>query len=930
MDELVKERIQKVKAPEAVRLFFRLLKILIDELQYTDDNPKLALTVPKDTPRIVANLNSRYVLVLNGDGALRFMIDKQDYKQLQKIIRSDSREEFTSKGVVDAYLVEYSLADLGNEEVLGSIVNFWLQSCKRYEPLMTQSNFRKFHNTEVFNIASDDSKIDAYLTKSANPLGKWIEQYKRLISGSIPDAGYNELYKWETIQHFQSNWTDNHTAANISDVLRRSFNKENNNLWSGQNYFPYRMIAEFAVKDPASVSSMFKDLYDEKKDLTKRIDAFQRHSEILTASIFPGKDFMHHQTDRAILLYLALRYPNKYYLYKSRMFQTFCELTDFWEKPNKTKNDKFSVLVSYNDMCGKVRELLVEDPELINLHKKRIPSTITFEDDLHVLTQDFIYAVATYLNKTTGEPYPGDPDTSNENCPMELNQIFFGPPGTGKTYHTINEAVKIADPDYYSEHEKDRDQLKERFRELLIRDWDNTKGQIAFCTFHQSFSYEDFVEGIKPSVTDDKRVLYEIADGILKKLCRLSEDFQKSQELKKDRIISWDEDTFKKASFYKLSLGDISIAEDNAIYDYCIAHNCIALGFGEGYDFSGLDEAQIRSRGKELELTDYAIRCLNLFTNYLKIGNYVIISKGNRYVRAIAKVSGNYKFDPDVPGGYNQTRRVEWIVKNESIPIDDVYDRKLTQQTIYKISESGIKKSFFVGGAQLSKDEEIAKDKNFVLVIDEINRGNVSSIFGELITLIERDKRSNGSEALEVILPYSKEPFSVPGNVYLVGTMNTADRSIEALDTALRRRFSFREMPSNSTLIRNDGKLKPNGKIGNLDVVDLLDKINARIEKLIDKNHKIGHSYFLEVTTLDDLKHVFKNKVIPLLEEYFFGDFGKIGLVLGDSFIRKNENDGFKFATFKAYDEDGTIIQDLEKRPVYEITEPAKWDFSSI
>jgi hypothetical protein len=177
------------------------------------------------------------------------------------------------------------------------------------------------------------------------------------------------------------------------------------------------------------------------------------------------------------------------------------------------------------------------------------------------------------------------------------------------------------------------------------------------------------------------------------------------------------------------------------------------------------------------------------------------------------------------------------------------------------------------------------------------------------------------------MLPYSKTRFSVPKNVFVIGTMNTADRSVEALDTALRRRFWFREIAPNPMVIsevnKNEG-LTDNG----VDLVQLLTAINNRIELLIDKDHKIGHAYFLGVTTDEDLQLVFKNKVIPLLEEYFFGDFGKIGLVLGDSFVEKKPTVSTQFARFTDYD--NGIQDDLINREVFQIKDAANWDFKTI
>jgi len=508
-----------------------------------------------------------------------------------------------------------------------------------------------------------------------------------------------------------------------------------------------------------------------------------------------------------------------------------------------------------------------------------------------------------------------------------LNQILFGPPGTGKTFNTINEALKIVDPSYFETHQNDRKKLTERFKELLIKNSDENKGQIGFCTFHQSFSYEDFVEGIKPKTTDAKNIYYDIEPGIFKRICQLADSYNSTIKVKSEGKISWTEEQFSRASFYKLSLGNYQDPSDRPIYEYCRDHSYIAIGFGQENDFSGLSEAEIIEKCKDLKLEVTAAQQMNFFIHYLKKNNYVIISNGNKYVRAIGKVIGDYEYVAESPIRYNHFRKVEWLFTDELIPIEEIYERGLSQKTMYKIDETALKRDFFTNNGQETLIHT-KEEKNYVLIIDEINRGNVSSIFGELITLIEKDKRAGCDEELEVTLPYSKEPFKVPNNVYLIGTMNTADRSIEALDTALRRRFSFKEFPPKSHLIKTEGASgKIDGLVDGIDLESLLLTINTRIEKLIDKDHRIGHSYFLKVDTKEKLIHAFKNEIIPLLEEYFFGDYGKIGLVLGSSFVEKVNHD-FNFATFEHYDTD--IQSDLKEKAVFRIKNEGQWDFSTI
>ena len=193
--------------------------------------------------------------------------------------------------------------------------------------------------------------------------------------------------------------------------------------------------------------------------------------------------------------------------------------------------------------------------------------------------------------------------------------------------------------------------------------------------------------------------------------------------------------------------------------------------------------------------------------------------------------------------------------------------------------------------------------KPYVFIIDEINRGNISRIFGELITLIEESKRKGEADERSVILPYSGLPFSVPSNVYIIGTMNTADRSIALLDTALRRRFSFVEMMPDTEVLKDikievpempDTVDKKAGK-STIDIQKLLEIINQRIEVLYDREHTIGHAYFCglkKTATLDGLKNVFKKSVLPLLQEYFFDDYEKIAMVLGDN---QKRNRNYKF-----------------------------------
>jgi hypothetical protein len=461
------------------------------------------------------------------------------------------------------------------------------------------------------------------------------------------------------------------------------------------------------------------------------------------------------------------------------------------------------------------------------------------------------------------------PATELEALPP-LNQILYGPPGTGKTYATIEAALAILDPAYLRRHREDRAMLKARFSEF------ERDRRVRFVTFHQSFSYEDFVEGIRASAGDDAStgLRYVVERGVFGDLC---------SEARRDRAMEAEIGVRDGATIWKISISEANSRDGTR--DYCLANGEARIGWGHVKD---IRQANLSDPGLRLGSKDQ--QSLINFANEVEVGDVMLCLGSKTSVRAVGVVTGDYEYSPQVPTGvrpdYVHRRAVHWLATDLDFDITALnHGRQLTLATIYPLRridwpalEDALRNSGVLGPAQGSAFS-IRERKPYVLIIDEINRGSLSRIFGELITLIEPSKRAGAPEALEVVLPYSKKPFSVPDNVYLIGTMNTADRSLTGLDVALRRRFVFVPMPPRPEELRGI-------VIDELDVEDLLECMNQRIEALLDRDHCLGHAYFVQLRGAKDplamLATIFRCQVIPLLQEYFFDDWQRIQWVLND------------------------------------------------
>lgn len=440
----------------------------------------------------------------------------------------------------------------------------------------------------------------------------------------------------------------------------------------------------------------------------------------------------------------------------------------------------------------------------------------------------------------------------------EPNLILYGPPGTGKTYHTIIKAVEIIDGNSSSNY----DENLSRYRELL------KEGRIAFTTFHQAYGYEEFIEGIKPDLDSDD-VKYKLADGVFKEFCKAAREIKQTKSVGQGLIKS-------NATVWKISL-DSAGRKGFPLHDKCLDDSYIRVGWDADEDLSLVTEDGKVSAER--------------FIDDMDIGDIVLVCWSQSEIDAIGVIIGDYEWHDDEPR-FKRFRKVQWLRTwrgKEKYNIKAVnHGKNLSQQAVYRlqISIDDIIKILNENPQEVKSSKiEYSYDKPYVFIIDEINRGNVSKIFGELITLIEPTKRLGAEEEMTCTLPYSGDKFGVPKNVYILGTMNTADRSLVQLDAALRRRFDFEEMMPKPDLL----KVTQDG----IDLNQLLTIINKRIAALMDREHQIGHSYFIKLdenATVLDVQRIFKKNVLPLLQEYFFDDYEAIQKVLSEEFVGEMAN----------------------------------------
>ena len=782
---------------------------------------------------------------------------------------------------------EYSCGDIGvtTEEWLDLLNDE--KSMPYHEALLCFLR-QKEHKATCVKVSQVYGKPAQYYNSKVYNFSKWVQ--KRLNRFSVKDADDKDTYwcitmqkGWDTKQGFQWQLRDELVEALRIYLMKALIDVFRNGKPFNGYYEEYKwdLLDRLEGKDVLAVfdglrgkniidnprtDSVIKYLVDNEADKTRvccqhltdesvplndRLAAFK--SEI--KALCPSKWKNTANDERTASGLLTCVYPATYTFYKDEIYQNICDYFGYTSRKAGKKYEHFLELIN-----GFVKSYGEEIQQIMLNEIKGFKNK-----PLNLAVQTLFWCMKDYMkeelkNKMTTETNNSSKGTWYDDVvrtwERRKNIVLYGAPGTGKTYDVPELAVRLCDPSFMAA-EPSREEIVSRYNQL------KTEKRIAFTTFHQSLDYEDWIEGLRPVVNENNQVTYEIESGIFKKLCEEAE-----RPVVKDKQVG----IADNAVVWKVSLAGTG---DNPVRSDCMKNSYIRIGW-DGYGPVISDETDwsvYNGEGKQI---------LDAYINKMKIGDIVMSCYSSQTIDAIGVVVGDYEFDDSLPD-YKRVRRVNWLVKNINENIVEMNDGKtMTLGTVYRLNSITLDnvKSILEKYNTSSKMEE--NDKAYVMVIDELNRGNVSKVFGELITLLEADKRKGRINAESVVLPYSKKGFHIPNNVYLIATMNTADRSLGSLDYAIRRRFVFiAEKPFglevegfneelfekvSSLFVKNFDEYKESG----WDQTLKLEPADTLSEEYKPEDVWIGHSYFLmqDEEGEDNTSNRLLYEIIPLLEEY--------------------------------------------------------------
>ena len=657
-----------------------------------------------------------------------------------------------------------------------------------------------------------------------------------VFSKGKPFNGYKEEYKWDLLDR-----SEGKDVLAVFDGLR------------GENVIDNPRtdtVIKYLVDNKADKTRVCcQHLIDESVPLNDRLAAFKSEMKDLCPSKWKNTA----NDERTASALLTCVYPATYTFYKDEIYQNICDYFGYTSRKAGKKYEHFMELVN-----GFVKSYGEEIQQIMLNEIKGFKNK-----PLNLAVQTLFWCMKDYMKEKLDKKMTTETNNSSKGTwyddvvrtwERRKNVVLYGAPGTGKTYDVPELAVRLCDPAFMAAEAR-REEIVSRYNQL------KTEKRIAFTTFHQSLDYEDWIEGLRPVVNKNSQVTYKIVSGIFKELCEEAE-----RPVDKDKQV----DISDNAVIWKVSLQGTG---DNDVRRECMENNHIRIGWDDyGPVISDeTDWSVYNGEGKQI---------LDAYINKMKIGDIVMSCYSSQTIDAIGVVVGDYEFEDKFPN-YKRVRRVNWLVKNINENIVEMNDGKtMTLGTVYRLNSITLDnvKSILEKYNTSSKMEE--NDKAYVMVIDELNRGNVSKVFGELITLLEADKRKGRINAESVVLPYSNKAFHIPNNVYLIATMNTADRSLGSLDYAIRRRFAFiAEKPFgldvegfdedlfekvSRLFVKNFDEYKESG----WDQTMKLKPAATLSDEYKPEDVWIGHSYFLMQDEEDNTSNRLLYEIIPLLEEY--------------------------------------------------------------
>ena len=724
-----------------------------------------------------------------------------------------------------------------------------------------------------------------------------------------------EKYKWEAIKWFQDHWDIN--APDFSAMFNKATEKTYNLLQSGL-FYPRAAITNWSKKDPELFRKMFKELYDESKDLFARVKDFTTSAAKFHAELKDGVN--HFQNTNAISVYLWLKYPDKYYIYRYSEARAIAIALKYPEVPKKSSEP--GEMIKAFKMYDEMKETIEKDAELINLVKSSLTDTCYSDPELVTLTGD----VGFYISKSVKDDGDSDEkvqywvlgagegaylwdefykekiaalgwdtgDLSNYNSKKEVeNKLYESrnsnsrPTNDAKALWDFYHEMRVGDIVFVKKGNSEfvgRGIVKSDYRFEKDRSYQHVRDME--WTHNESHTLDDGSVARKAltNITNISGFPKELEDLFTK---NETQGFKMQKNHSLNQILYGPPGTGKT---YNTVIRSVAIVEDKDIsevaaenYDevynrfrgYRNEKQIDFITFHQSYSYEEFVEGIKPDEADDENGISYSCQS-GIFKDICNRAE----TRSNFeecYKHFIDDISEMEKYKLKTPTNKEFSVSVR---QNGSLKLYTGKDQRkggsLTKEKLrntYANILPDYHKSYYRGVIEELKSKyglrQGGGEKRYVLIIDEINRGNISKIFGELITLIEEDKR----EKLTARLPYSKEQFTVPHNLSIVGTMNTADRSIAAIDIALRRRFKFVEMMPNSDLVKDV-------TIEGVNLKELMDGLNRRISVLIDRDHQIGHAYFMHINTLSELKDTWFNKILPLLNEYFYGDWNKLKLVV--------------------------------------------------